>query len=53
MKALLNRLRRQLARFIMPAVDLAAEKQRIQKLAQEIGHSRSVAKAIAGRWLER
>lgn len=46
----LDRLRGRIALWLMPANQVAAEKQKLERIARELGISRSVAKGIAGRF---
>jgi hypothetical protein len=47
-----NRLRWRLARIIMPAMGVAEETRRLERIAREKGASRSAAKALACAYFE-
>jgi hypothetical protein len=51
MSAWLDRLRWRLCWLIMPRLGIGEEKRRLEKIAQECGASRSVAKGLASRYV--
>ena len=50
MRALLDLLRWRLCWILMPRLGIAEEKRRLEKTAQDLGVSRSAAKALANKY---